>query len=180
MVSNEFLAVPRALVEVFANSSERSLSEINDAIQKSRALLDSSESGALQKQLDALELSRRSWMDEAKSLEAKLARQACVVIPRRVSPPAVHEYREGWNDCVDKIMDLNADAEIRIDGEECKRESMASCLESLAKQIYQSWESQPGFHPWVEGGNSAKQEEARQIASRTFELALANQVDPAQ
>lgn len=49
-------------------------------------------------------------------------------------------------------------------------------IESLAKQVYQSWESQPGFVPWVDGGNSTKQDEARQIASRTFELALANQV----
>lgn len=52
----------------------------------------------------------------------------------------------------------------------------AELLESLAKQVYQSWESQPGFVPWVDGGNSTKQDEARQIASRTFELALANQV----
>lgn len=53
---------------------------------------------------------------------------------------------------------------------------LAAQLESLAKQVYQSWESQPGFVPWVDGGNSSKQNEARQIASRTFELALANQV----
>lgn len=48
-------------------------------------------------------------------------------------------------------------------------------IESLAKQVYQSWESQPGFVPWVDGGNSHKQNEARAMASRTFELALANQ-----
>lgn len=53
---------------------------------------------------------------------------------------------------------------------------IAALLEDLAKQVYQSWESQPGFVPWVDGGNSLKQGEARQIASRTFELALANQV----
>lgn len=52
----------------------------------------------------------------------------------------------------------------------------AELLESLAQEIYQSWESQAGFLPWVYGGNSLKQDEARQIASRTFELALANQV----
>lgn len=54
---------------------------------------------------------------------------------------------------------------------------IAQQLDSLAQQIYQSWESQPGFAPWIDGGNSAKQNEARQIASRTFELALANQVE---
>lgn len=52
-----------------------------------------------------------------------------------------------------------------------------AALESLAKQIYESWQSQPGYLPWVNGGNSLKQDEARRIASRTFELALANQVE---
>jgi len=56
------------------------------------------------------------------------------------------------------------------------RRPIPAGIESLAKQVYQSWESQPGFIPWVEGGNSLKQDEARQIASRVFELALANQV----
>ncbi len=56
------------------------------------------------------------------------------------------------------------------------RRPIPAGIESLAQQIYQSWESQPGFVPWVDGGNSLKQDEARQIASRTFELALANQV----
>ena len=59
----------------------------------------------------------------------------------------------------------------------CRCRPIPAGIESLAQQIYQSWESQPGFVPWVDGGNSAKQDEARQIASRTFELALANQVE---
>lgn len=50
-----------------------------------------------------------------------------------------------------------------------------AALESLAKQIYESWQSQPGYLPWVNGGNSLKQDEARHIARRTFELAMANQ-----
>jgi len=62
-------------------------------------------------------------------------------------------------------------------GQRAGKAHLAAQLESLAKQVYQSWESQPGFVPWVDGGNSLKQDEARQIASRTFELALANQVD---
>lgn len=52
-----------------------------------------------------------------------------------------------------------------------------AALESLAKQIYESWQAQPGYNPWVNGGNSLKQDEARRIASRTFELALASQVE---
>lgn len=52
----------------------------------------------------------------------------------------------------------------------------AELLESLAQEIYQSWESQAGWQPWTPGASTQKQDEARQIASRTFELALANQV----
>lgn len=37
-------------------------------------------------------------------------------------------------------------------------------LETLAKEIYESWASQPGFTPWVYGGNSLKQDEARKAA----------------
>jgi len=61
-------------------------------------------------------------------------------------------------------------------GRRAGKAHLAAQLESLAKQVYQSWESQPEFVPWVDGGNSLKQDEARQIASRMFELALANQV----
>lgn len=50
----------------------------------------------------------------------------------------------------------------------------AAQLESLAKTVYDSWQTQPGWVPWVDGGNSLKQDEARRIARRTFELALAN------
>lgn len=49
---------------------------------------------------------------------------------------------------------------------------LADKLESLAETIYNSWASKPGFMVWVPGGNSHMQDEARQIASRTFELAL--------
>lgn len=59
----------------------------------------------------------------------------------------------------------------------CRCLPIPAGIESLAQQIYQSWESQPGFAPWVDGGSSTKQNEARQIASRTFELALASQVE---
>lgn len=53
---------------------------------------------------------------------------------------------------------------------------LAQQLESLAKQVYDSWQSQPGWVPWQDGMYGSKQAEARQIASRVFELALANQV----
>lgn len=53
---------------------------------------------------------------------------------------------------------------------------LAALLESLAKQVYDSWQSQPGWVPWQDDMHGSKQNEARHIASRMFELALANQV----
>lgn len=61
-------------------------------------------------------------------------------------------------------------------GMESGRSRLGTLLESLAKQVYDSWQTQPGWQPWQDGMASEKQNEARQIASRTFELALANQV----
>lgn len=37
-------------------------------------------------------------------------------------------------------------------------------LEAAARQIYESWSDQSGYVPWVEGGNSLKQDEARRLA----------------
>ena len=36
--------------------------------------------------------------------------------------------------------------------------------EDRAKAIYNGWRDQPGWVPWVEGGNSHKQDEARRLA----------------
>lgn len=36
-------------------------------------------------------------------------------------------------------------------------------IEDLAKKHYETWSNQPGYVPWQEGGNSDKQEEARDI-----------------
>jgi hypothetical protein len=37
-------------------------------------------------------------------------------------------------------------------------------VEVTARGIYASWYAQPGYVPWVERGNSVKQEEARRMA----------------
>lgn len=42
-------------------------------------------------------------------------------------------------------------------------------LEMKAKEIYNSWSDQPGWKPWVEGGNSNKQMEARAEAIQYLE-----------
>lgn len=39
-------------------------------------------------------------------------------------------------------------------------------IEERAKEIYETWKDQEGYLPWVEGGNSLKQDEARRIAQR--------------
>lgn len=43
-------------------------------------------------------------------------------------------------------------------------ESTDAEVEQDARKIYESWSDQPGFVPWVDGGNSTKQDEARRIA----------------
>lgn len=39
-------------------------------------------------------------------------------------------------------------------------------IEAKAKEIYKTWEREDGYVPWVEGGNSDKQNEARRIAAQ--------------
>lgn len=101
-----------------------------------------------------------------------------VVMPERKTVKAgllseSNTHNQGWNACLDELALLNP-----IKQESTKEEfDKGAALESLAKQIYESWQSQPGYLPWVNGGNSLKQDEARRIASRTFELALANQIE---
>ncbi|MEO4015522.1 MULTISPECIES: hypothetical protein [Pseudomonas] len=44
-------------------------------------------------------------------------------------------------------------------------------IEAEARVIYESWSAQPGFRPWVDGGNSAMQDKARVEARRGLEVA---------
>jgi ABC-type Fe3+-hydroxamate transport system substrate-binding protein len=37
--------------------------------------------------------------------------------------------------------------------------------EAFAKHIYAGWSDDPSYVPWVSGGNSLKQDEARRLAS---------------
>lgn len=118
------------------------------------------------RQIDTLELSRRSWMDEAKSLEGRNS-----VLGAEVSSLSVRLNER------DRLID-HIGSMISMACRPNQNPDLSVGLESLARQIYQSWESKAGYVPWVDGGNSAKQDEARKIASRTFELALADQGDP--
>jgi hypothetical protein len=42
-------------------------------------------------------------------------------------------------------------------------------IEAKAREIYEGWKTLPGWMPWVEGGNSDKQREARQLAAAALD-----------
>ena len=50
----------------------------------------------------------------------------------------------------------------------CEDGSVALQIEAESRAIYESWADQPGFVPWMEGGNSTMQEKARAEARRVF------------
>jgi hypothetical protein len=50
-------------------------------------------------------------------------------------------------------MDVPADADART-----------AAIEEKAREIYNGWKDMPGWVPWVEGGNSHKQGDARNLA----------------
>lgn len=110
-------------------------------------------------------------------------------------PPECAMY--WWNACLDELKRLNTARPVHAnpppgtepsgthphnDGLDEMRKPQddqarrAELLESLAQQIYDSWQTQPGWVPWHRAGPSQKKIEARAMASRVFELALANQV----
>ena len=43
-------------------------------------------------------------------------------------------------------------------------------LEEAAKLVYDSWNGNPGWLPWVPNGNSTKQDEARGVAARILRI----------
>lgn len=154
--------------------------EAGERLKQLRALLDAPEV------LVVPLIGPKEWLDSLKP--AAQPQGDPVKLPAKKYPNdwnkgALHscnmEYMEGYNDAVDdvaKLGPLYAEQPSPVAVLMTGRRPIPAGIESLAQQVYQSWESLPGFVPWVEGGNSTKQDEARQIASRTFELALANQV----
>lgn len=61
---------------------------------------------------------------------------------------------------------LNAAAGVTVvrDQTEAPADADGLRLEATAREIYDSWKDEPGWVPWVEGGNSTKQDVARQRA----------------
>lgn len=55
--------------------------------------------------------------------------------------------------------------------EEIKR----TIVEAIAKKIYERWYAQPGYVSWQEGGNSDKQELARDTAKSTLSMHVVSQ-----
>lgn len=101
----------------------------------------------------------RTCLDEPKRLNT--ARPAHSTPPPGTEPSGTHHDNDGLD-------------EMRKPQDDQARR--AELLESLAQQIYDSWQTQPGWVPWHSAGPSQKKIEARAMASRVFELALANQV----
>jgi hypothetical protein len=46
-----------------------------------------------------------------------------------------------------------------------KHDKARDAIEAKAREIYDGWKDQPGWVPWVEGGNSHRQDDARRIAA---------------
>jgi hypothetical protein len=51
-----------------------------------------------------------------------------------------------------------------------RREKEAEAVEAKAKEIYEGWCNDPGYSPWVEGGNSHRQNAARDAARKILSL----------
>jgi len=54
-----------------------------------------------------------------------------------------------------------------------RKDVLRLCVEVLAMEIYASWKDQDGYVPWVVKGNSLKQGDARAIARRRIDAAIA-------
>jgi hypothetical protein len=54
---------------------------------------------------------------------------------------------------------------------EAVSEARDAAREARAKTIYESWKGQPGYVPWMEGGNSLMQDRARQQAADNYDAA---------
>lgn len=52
----------------------------------------------------------------------------------------------------------------QISDEDVQTALLADAVEAHAKEIYATWLLKPGYVPWVNGGNSTMQDEARRLA----------------
>jgi hypothetical protein len=123
-MSGKIDGVPRELLEVIANSSERTMAEINAAIQQAREILaapvverqpvawmylERSEDGYEYRPL----FSQTKWLVlpdgfyEEIPLYTSPPAPVSVVLPKRIEPPSDYAYRKGWNACLDKVKELN-------------------------------------------------------------------------
>lgn len=128
------IGVSREFLEVIANSSERTLTEINFVIRQARALLSAP---AVERQEPVYQLSGRmqhispSWTDVNKEVFDEYTSRGGDWITRTLytSPPApvavvlpprksehyseedcddeYPEHAKGWNACLDKVKELN-------------------------------------------------------------------------
>ncbi|WP_443692049.1 hypothetical protein ACRZ5O_22740 [Pseudomonas protegens] len=172
----------QALRLVFENAED---CELNDAEQKLARV--TAERDALQKRLNAAdqkdddlsfqlkdrEGSRRDWFEEAQRLEKEnkdlrktLPNSTVELVSLRTQ---LAERDALLRECASEFNTAEASAfevEMRrkIEAALSASAEPSAKVEAVAKEIYESWASQPGFTPWVDGGNSLKQDEARKAA----------------
>ena len=76
-----------------------------------------------------------------------------------------HEAQKVVDSAEDELSDLRAEiAGLKAGYEAYERVNAELRAEIEAREIYDGWKSQEGFVPWVKGGNSLKQDEARCLA----------------
>lgn len=92
-----------------------------------------------------------SWKERALAAEAKVETLQTEFDGYKADQRSVDDFH------IEKI------AELQVSVETLTRER-DEALEALARQIYDAWKTIPGWVPWVERGNSQKQEFARQKA----------------
>lgn len=96
--------------------------------------------------------------------EALRSSSSCVDDLSALVRQLVHRLRKAStdNDLLEKALDY-----LRRKGLQGSplRNERDEATEREARKIYDSWSGQDGFVPWVIGGNSDKQEEARRLAS---------------
>lgn len=97
------------------------------------------------------------YVDHMKDREEGLAREANLAYWKA-------QAEDGWKQAT-RVIDMQRE---KLDKDEAQTKALKQRLddarELLAKAIYLQWYDYPGYVPWVEGGSSPKQEEARDEA----------------
>lgn len=102
-----------------------------------------------------------------------------VMVPRELTPEmreAFHSSYEAYEDGRGECPDSQWRAMLRAAPKTASAEPSApverdeqAAVEEIAKLIYENWAGQPDYVPWVDSGNSLKQDDARRQARAALE-----------